>query len=195
MHHAGTHILTLCSRDVCRSTQAWSMHTNCFQEKQTIDTSQSSEAQIMCTCPGGGAVKNRRQKGPKGPEAQPEGLLAFLLQGEKEQEKKGREVSRFSPTARNPKKMPANPQGTWRRGRGPPNNGSSQSPASRILTSCICWPLLFSLEHPGLATQIKGHSLPGDSSHPFPLSKVACIQGWGHQCYKTSFVTKATPTG
>lgn len=36
-----------------------------------------------------GGVDNRQQKGPKGPEAQPEGLLAFLLQGEKEQEKKG----------------------------------------------------------------------------------------------------------
>lgn len=155
MHHAGTHILTLCSRDIWRSTQAWSMHTNCFQEKQTICTSQSSEAQIMCTRTHHaqeGGVKNRQQKSPKGPEAQPEGLLAFLLQGEKKQEKKGREVSRFSPTAGNPKKMPANPQGTWRRGRGPLNNGSSQSPASRILTSCICWPLLFSLEYLGLAT-------------------------------------------
>lgn len=35
-----------------------------------------------------GGVDNRQQKGPKGPEAQPEGLLAFLLQGEKEQKKK-----------------------------------------------------------------------------------------------------------
>lgn len=52
-----------------------------------------------------GGVKNRQQKGPKGPEAQPEGLLAFLLQGEKEQKKEGREVSRFSPTTGNPKKM------------------------------------------------------------------------------------------
>lgn len=34
-------------------------------------------------------------KGPQRATAQPEGLLAFLLQGEKEQEKKGREVSRF----------------------------------------------------------------------------------------------------
>lgn len=34
-------------------------------------------------------VDNRQQKCPKGPEAQPEGLLAFLLQGEKEQKKKG----------------------------------------------------------------------------------------------------------
>lgn len=58
-----------------------------------------------------GGVDNRQQKGPKGPEAQPEGLLAFLLQGEKEQKKKkGREVSRFGPRAGNPKKTPAKPQ-------------------------------------------------------------------------------------
>lgn len=57
--------------------------------------SQSSEAQIMCTrrthtntpCQERG-VENRQQKGPKRPDTQPEGLLAFLLQGEKEQKKR-----------------------------------------------------------------------------------------------------------
>ena len=33
-------------------------------------------------------AENRQQKGPKGPEAQPEWLLAFFLQGEKEQKKR-----------------------------------------------------------------------------------------------------------
>lgn len=101
VHHAGTHILTLCSRDVC--TQERSMPTNCFQEKQTICMSQSPEAQIIHVCACAHAythvhthahraqerrVENRQQKGPKGLEAQPERLLAFLLQGEKEQKKR-----------------------------------------------------------------------------------------------------------
>lgn len=63
-------------------------HTHCAQERR---------------------VEDRQHKGPKGPEAQPEWLLAFLLQGERKQGKKGRKVSRFSPIAQNPKKMPAKP--------------------------------------------------------------------------------------
>jgi hypothetical protein len=62
------------------------MHTNFFLEKQTICMSHSSEVQIMHTYTQcfESRVETRQQKGPKGPEAQPEGLLAFLLQGEKE---------------------------------------------------------------------------------------------------------------
>lgn len=63
----------------------------------------------VCVCAQERRVEDRQHKGPKGPEAQPEWLLAFLLQGERKQGKKGRKVSRFSPIARNPKKMPAKP--------------------------------------------------------------------------------------
>lgn len=74
-----------------------------FKKYKTICRSQRSGAQIIHVCAGTHTythvhthahraqerrVENRQQKGPKGPEAQPERLLAFLLQGEKEQEKR-----------------------------------------------------------------------------------------------------------
>lgn len=91
---AGTHTFSCYAPGMQAGAHtAWNMHTNLFLEKQTICMSHSSEVQIMHTythtqC-SEGSVENRQQKGPKGPEAQPEGLLAFLLQGEKEQEEKG----------------------------------------------------------------------------------------------------------
>ena len=101
-------------------------------------------------------------KGPQRARAQPEGLLAFLLQGEKEQGKKGREVSRFiltqaELTARDTEESPEKPS---------ERRGNAQSLAPGILTSCVRCPC-FLVQNPGLATKTKGPRRPGNFSHPF----------------------------
>lgn len=121
------HTSHLCSRDVCRSTYKHEACTQTAFRKNRLSAQPKlrgtddvrMNTHIYRAQERG--VENRQQKGPKRPEAQPERLLAFLLQGERA-ENKGREVSRFSPIAGNPKKIPAKPQGTRRRGRDALNN-------------------------------------------------------------------------